>query len=82
MKDPTTKGNTLKYFAIVITEATLPLVTALNDGVVPGPEAMNNMFMYPATKPDENFSTIITHEEFTANHVIASAFSISIVQVQ
>lgn len=72
----------MKYFAIEITPETLPLVTALNDGIEPAPEAMNNMFMYPATKPEENHSTIITHEEFKSVIVIEQAFSISIVTLK
>lgn len=72
----------MKFFAIVITETTLPLVTELNDGVEPSPESMNHVFMYPATKPDENTSTIITQEEFKASHVIESAFSIALVHVK
>lgn len=72
----------MKFFAVEITKDTLPLVTALNEGVEPGPEAMNHMFMYPATKPDENYSTIITHEEFKSTIVIDKAFSISIVEMR
>lgn len=72
----------MKYFAIKITEMTLPLVTVLNDGLVPGPEAMNCMFMYPATKPDENYSTIITKEEFANTRVISDITPLYIVQVR
>jgi len=70
----------MTYFAIRITEKTLPLVTLLNDGVEPSPESMNHVFMTPATKPDEATNTIITMEEFNTTQVIASTFEISIVK--
>jgi hypothetical protein len=72
----------MKFFALVITEDTLPLVTELNEGIEPAPESMNHVFLYPATKPDENYSTILTPEEFASAVVIDKAFSISIVEMR
>jgi hypothetical protein len=72
----------MKFFAIEITPETLPLVTALNDGIEPAPESMNNIFMYPATKPEENYSTIITREEFRTVTIVEQAISICIVTMK
>jgi hypothetical protein len=72
----------MKYFGIKITAHTLPLVTDLNEGVEPGPESMDHMFMYPATKPDEFYPTIITQEEFKELYAIYEVAPIWLVQVK
>lgn len=72
----------MKYFAIEINKTTLPMVTALNDGIEPAPESMNHIFMYPATKPEENYSTIITKEEFASVDVLDETVSIRIVALR
>jgi hypothetical protein len=72
----------MKFFAIIITETTLPLVTELNNGVVPAPESMNHVFMYPATKPDENISTIVTKEELKETYIVDSGVYIALVHVK
>jgi hypothetical protein len=72
----------MKYLGIKITAHTLPLVTHLNDGVEPGPESMDHMFIYPATKSDENNHMIITQEEFKATLVVSDVAPLWLVHVK
>lgn len=55
-----------KYFALRITNETLPLIEVLNGGVRPDQEAMGAIYMYPLDP--EGHADIVTYRSFLDNH--------------